>query len=181
MARFLVFDTETTGLPYHPSAKLSAQPRIIEFAAVVVDEEGRRLDETVVLLDPAEKLEAVITKITGLTDADLRGKPSFADAFPALREFFEECDFMIAHNLPFDRKMVALELERAGLELRWPAGICTVQENAERWGRRPRLLELYEEVVGEPLDQTHRALDDVEALVEVCQQTGVLRDAIAAA
>jgi len=31
------------------------------------------------------------------------------------------------------------------------------------------MLELYEAVLGKPLAQTHRALDDVKALVEIIQ------------
>lgn len=184
--KILVFDTETTGIPLHPNAPMRLQPHIIEFAAAMVDETGELLDEIVQLFDPGVKLEPIITKITGLTDADLRGQPVFGECYELLRSWFAEADAYVAHNLPFDRTMVELELERLRLigrrvsDWRWPAiPICTVQENAEEWGRRPRLIELYEDVMGEPLAQTHRALDDVEALVQVCLRQGVF-DAAAA-
>lgn len=181
--RLLAFDTETTNLPLHPNAKDHLQPRIIEFAAAMVDEHGVQQDSIVQLLDPAQKLDPKITKITGITDEDLRGQPAFKDFVPVLHDWFSEADFMVAHNLPFDWTLLTMELARCGQLADWPrpTPICTVQEHAERWGRRPRLLELYEEVMGEPLQQTHRALDDVAALVEILVATGVFDDIAATA
>lgn len=174
--RALLFDTETTGLTKHPAAKDEVQPRIIEFGAVLADEHGNIHDEADILISPGEPLSAEITKITGLTDEDLRGAPRFADVADRIRSYFARAGVMIAHNLPFDRALVAMEAARAGIDpWPWPAvGICTVQEHAEEWGRFPKLLELYEHYTGEPLAQTHRALDDVKALLRVCVEAEVL-------
>lgn len=175
--KFLVFDTETTGIPKHPRSKDTVQPRVIEFGAILVDSDGNNLDEIELLIDPGQKLEAIITKITGLADEDLEGAGAFDVHAPKIRSFFERADALVAHNLPFDHSMIAMELARHSIEdWPWPArNICTVQEHAEEWGRRPKLLELYEHYMGEPLAQTHRALDDVQALVDVCVASGVLR------
>ena len=173
----LVFDTETTGIPKHPNARDSNQPRIIEFGAILVDEAGEVLDEINLLMNPGEALEEKITQITGLTDEDLAGQPTFIEQAPKLRPFFERADAIIAHNLPFDTTMVELELERNGLAEGWPwpsIKICTVQEHAEAWGYRPKLTELYEHYTGEKLEQTHRATDDAKALAVVCKAAGVL-------
>lgn len=172
----LIFDTETTGLPKHPDAKDEVQPRIIEWGGVLANEEGEILAELNVLMNPGQKLEEIITKITGLTDEDLADQPSFAERAAELRPFFHRADVLIAHNLPFDRTLMELELKRAGIrDWPWPPRmLCTVQEHAEEWGRRPKLLELYQHYTGEPLDQKHRALDDVIALTKVCKLSGVL-------
>lgn len=173
----LIFDTETTGIPKHPDAKRSVQPRIIEWGGVLVDGDGRVVDQLNLLINPGCKLEEIITKITGLTDDDLAAEPSFAEVADRIRPFFERADALIAHNLPFDTTMMRLDLERAGIEdWPWPAhNICTVQEHAEEWGYRPKLLELYQHYFDEPLDQKHRAIDDVLALAKVCQAAEVLR------
>lgn len=167
---FVVFDTETTGIPKHPRAKDSVQPSVIEFAAVRYDSGGELLEELEVLIDPQKPLEEIITKITGLTDESLKGKPTFEEAANEIRAFIESGDAVVAHNLPFDMTMLDLEFSRLDCRsLKWPRfRICTVQEFAEQWGRRPKLLELYEEEFGEPLDQTHRALDDTKALAAIC-------------
>lgn len=172
----LVFDTETTGLPKHPNAKDGVQPRIIEFAAALVDERGEVLDTVDRLINPGMPLEAIITKITGLTDEILADEHPFPVVLPDIAAFFRRADRMIAHNLPFDSTLLEMELARHGIEeFPWPRdALCTVQEHAEEWGRRPKLKELYEHYMGKPLDQKHRALDDVLALVDVCRESGVL-------
>lgn len=177
-----IFDTETTGIPKHPLAKADVQPRIIEFGAVLVDGSGEELERVELLLDPQQKLPPEIFKITGITDDMLLGQPTFADVYPALAAFFEAAECVIAHNLPFDMTVVNLETERFGLPpMPWPkVQICTVQEHAEEWGRRPRLIELYEHYAGEKLDQNHRAADDCAALALVCVESGVLANVAAA-
>lgn len=181
--KFAIFDTETTGLPKHPRAKMAIQPRVIEFGGLIWDSEKEEVSATLeLLLDPLEPLEEIITKITGLTDEDLRGQPTFAAQQDVIADFFRGADCVIAHNLPFDTTLIELEFSRLNRDTDfWPEiRVCTVQESAERYGYRPKLVQLYEEFVGEPLAQTHRALDDVEALLKVCQLTGILDDVVAA-
>lgn len=172
----LIFDTETTGLPKHPHAKDGVQPSIIEFGGLLVDDRGAIVEELSFLCNPKKKLEPIITKITGLTDDDLEGQPAFNDHLPRLTRFFERADTVAAHNLPFDFNMINLELARLNfIDFPWPARrICTVQEHAESWGKRVKLLDLYEHYTGKPLAQKHRAIDDVMALLEVCKLSGVL-------
>lgn len=164
----IIFDTETTGLPFHRHAKLALQPRVIEFGAVVVDHEGKEHASLNIIIDPERPIEQIITDITGLTNDDLKGKPKFAEVAADIERIFDGCDIVIAHNLPFDMAQIDFEWQRMGREFVWPRiKLCTVQENIPGWGRRPKLLELYERVIGVPLAQTHRALDDCRALAEI--------------
>lgn len=167
----LIFDTETTGLPFHRNAKLALQPKVIEFGALVLDHEGNELASMNEIVDPGCEIEPVITKITGLTNEDLKGKPKFADILPRIEALFSDCDVVVAHNLPFDMAMIDFELARLGREFVWPRiKLCTVQDNLPRYGKRPKLTELYEDVIGVPLAQTHRALDDCRALAEIVKK-----------
>ena len=171
----IIFDTETTGLPKHPDAKPHVQPRVIEFGAVIVDAEtGAELNRANFLINPEVEIEEIITKITGLTNDDLRGQPTWKEIAPSIMALFRDCEIMAAHNLPFDSFMLRLDNMRCGIEdWPWPrVGLCTAQENAEIWGRRPKLLELYEHSIGKPLDQTHRASDDAAALTEIIKKEG---------
>lgn len=166
----LLFDTETTGLTLHPDVDVSKQPRMIEFGAVVLNSRTNQIEEEdVILVNPGQPISAEITKITGLSDADVADAPLFPDVLPTLRRLFGAAGCVVAHNLPFDKTIIKGELKRAGtLDFPWPQiEICTVALYAEEWGRNPRMLELYERVMGKPLDQTHRALDDVKALAEI--------------
>lgn len=166
----VIFDTETTGLPKNAAVPLSRQPKIIEFGAVLVDEQYNVLDSINQLINPGEEITEEITKITGITNEDLVGKPVFAEVEAQIRAFFERAQLMIAHNLPFDRKLVSFDLQRCGkIEgFPWPQyALCTAAESQIETGKRQKLTQVYLEVTGQPLAQTHRALDDVMALLEI--------------
>lgn len=85
-------------------------------------------------------------------------------------QIIDSVDTMIAHNLPFDTDCLAMDLLRCGYQ---PSGIyaknmiCTVQEHFEDFGRFCNLEDLYSYYMGKPLAQTHRALDDVDALTKI--------------
>lgn len=168
----IIFDTETTGLTLHPDADVALQPRMIEFGAVLLSlNDGSITEEASILINPGEPLTEEIIKITGITDDMLADTAHFRGALPQIERLFREAECAVAHNLPFDRAILRGELKRAALtEFPWPAReLCTVGLYREEWGRNPRLTELYAAVMGRPLAQTHRALDDVQALVEIIQ------------
>ena len=170
--RIIIFDTETTGLTLHPDAPLSKQPKIIEFGAVILDQ-GETVEEASLLINPQEPLTEEIIKITGLTDDDLKDQPPFSKHLPYLNQLFGSCGHVMAHNLPFDRAMIMNEVARLSdaEPFPWPEReTCTVGLYKEQWGYNPKLLQLYEDVMGKPLAQTHRALDDVKALVEIIRE-----------
>lgn len=179
----LVFDTETTGLPLHPSAPLDKQPRIIEFGAALLSQTtGEVVEEFNALISPGNgvPLEDIIVKITGITDEDLINCPRFSGVLPQIQTLFAQAKWVVAHNLPFDRSLMKFDLARIdkGLEvLPWPANeLCTVGAFKEIWGRNPKMTELYEWSLGRPLAQTHRAIEDVRALVEIIQKEELWRD-----
>lgn len=171
----IVFDTETTGLTLPSSADLKAQPKIIELAAIVMDS-GRVIDERVWLINPGEKLSPEITKITGLTDADLADKPSFIEVLPELIDVFLGKRRLIAHNLPFDLAVLVAELKRCGREYAFPFPpdqLCTVSAYAHLRGHNLKLTELYAQLLGKEFAQSHRALGDARALAEIVAKEGL--------
>lgn len=185
---FLIFDTETTGIPCHPKSKPEMQPNVIEFGGILVNEQCEVLEELNVLIRPPdsfkgeEKIAKLLTwqgieRITGIKKEDLEEEPLFADVLSQIRPLFEKADVLIAHNMPFDFGVMDLELKRNQVtDWPWPEKkICTVQEHQPQWGYRPKLLQLFEHYTGVPLDQTHRAIDDARALFIVCALGGILR------
>lgn len=165
----IVFDTETTGLTKPSGVPLSQQPKIIEFGARKVNLETGDIEDLNQLINPQEPLEEIITKITGLTDEDLKDAPVFGDFLPTAEEFFKDGDFLIAHNAQFDQSLLTFELQRLNyVTFPWPRHIiCTVQEYRPRYGKYMKMEALYEDIMGQPLKQTHRALDDVIALYDL--------------
>ena len=182
MTRYVVFDTETTGLNLHPEADLDLQPRCIEFGAAVFEDDQRLLDMDI-LIHPGFDVSDEITRITGITNDMLVGALSFEAALPQIAALaFEGQAAVFAHNLPFDKTIIANELRRVHrkdpvqwstesglLNIAWwpKREICTVGLFKDQWGRNPKLTELYERTIGKKLAQTHRALDDVNALAEI--------------
>jgi len=179
---FSVFDTETTGLPFHREADLRLQPRIIEFAGLITD--GKEILSTVEFIcNPGIAIEPIITKITGLTNEDLEDKPPFSHFVPQVKAYFGATRGRIAHNLSFDKGMLVFDLSRLGLDLEavdWHVNangekaleICTVEETFHQYGKRQRLQDLYQRHFG-PYEQKHRALDDVILLHKIAQAEGV--------
>jgi DNA polymerase III alpha subunit (gram-positive type) len=173
--KFAVHDWETTGLPFHKDARLEQQPRCIEFGGVITD--GIRIfDRLEFIINPGVAIEEIITKITGLTNADLEDKPNFKSQVPALKKFFAQADCAVSHNLSFDKSMARYDLQRICLDLEdiaWPKiDVCTVEQTMHAHGRRMRLIDLYELNCG-PYVQKHRALDDVMLLHEICIKMGI--------
>jgi len=164
----IFFDTETTGLIRNLALHLSKQPHIIEIGAVtnVIDIDA----EYSQLINPGIKLPEIITKITGLTDEDLKDAPTFAEAWEKLNGFFYGYDTLVAHNMPFDKSMMKFELRRMDVE--WPDSwpnkfIDTVQLARPLYkGKFMKLNALYEDLIG-PVKQAHRALDDAKMLRDV--------------
>lgn len=174
--RAVIIDFETTGLLKPHSCGVEHQPRAIEVGCVVI-EGGKIIHTMTSLINPTVPLEPIITKITGLTDDALANAPLFTDILPGLIEVFVGADAFIAHNAPFDQGILQWELVRAEVDdFPWPANIiCTAQEYTHMFGFRPKMLQLYERVIGRPLAQTHRALEDAEALAEIVIKTGLCK------
>jgi ATP-dependent DNA helicase DinG len=178
MRRWLVWDTETTGLPVGGGDEnLNRQPRIIELGIIeVVENQVTR--EHSWLFNPGVALSEEVQKITGLKDGDLEHAPTFAECFQDITlNWFLGAHGMCAHNLPFDRSMLVFELKRLGKEYAFPyppEQICSVQTFQHLAGRRINLKDLYQRITGKELNWAHRALDDTRALVEILTKEQVL-------
>jgi DNA polymerase III epsilon subunit-like protein len=166
----IIFDLETTGLPKAEGSDLDLQPKIIEFGAIKLNEDFEQIETLEFMCNPGHDLDPKITKITGITDEDLKDKKPFISHYKELAEWFlgERC--FAAHNLPFDRKVLRYELERHDklTKFPWPIEhICTVEVGQSVWGKMRKLGDIYEELFGKKIEGAHRSLNDVEATIEI--------------
>lgn len=111
--RMVAIDTETTGL--------GVKDRVIQIGAVEVV--GRKLGKTFeVTIDPLMPIKADSTKIHGMSDKDVSGKPTFEKVFDSFLEFVGKAD-LIGHNLGFDIRMINREVERLGLASKYTTDV----------------------------------------------------------
>jgi DNA polymerase-3 subunit epsilon len=89
----VAFDLETTGLD-------PKRERIVEIGAVKFDRRGP-IGRFSVLIDPGIPMPAEASRINGITDAMLAGKPSLDEVLPDFLRFIGDA-FLVAHNAPFD-------------------------------------------------------------------------------
>ena len=163
-----IFDTETTGLLKPNAVHVDEQPEVVELYACVINEEYELIREFDHLIKPKIPLTEELTRIHGITNDMLKDKPSFGEVFDEFAEFMTGVDEMIAHNLAFDRSMIANEMIRIDklLNFPWPRiHTCTVEMSMPIEQRRMSLSKLHQHAVHKPHEGAHRAKADVFALV----------------
>lgn len=82
----------------------------------------------------------VFTHIHGITWKDVASSPSFGELWPTLEPFFNDIDFVVAHNVGFDRKVLASCCERYKIPSPNVDYRCTVQMARKQLGFRPANL-----------------------------------------
>jgi DNA polymerase-3 subunit epsilon len=107
MTRAVLFDTETTG--FDPVLG----DRVIEIAAIELFNDLPTGKEFHALLDPERDIPSDSTKVHGITNLHVQGKPKFAAVADAMLAFFGDAP-LIAHNAPFDFGFIDAELQRIG-------------------------------------------------------------------
>lgn len=106
--REIVFDTETTGL-YATSGDRVTEIGCVEIIDFIPT--GRTWHSYV---NPQRATPKEVVDITGLTDTFLADKPLFKHVAEEFVDFIGDAG-LVAHNAPFDRGFINMELERLGL------------------------------------------------------------------
>lgn len=126
----IVLDTETTGL--EPN-----EDKVIQLAMIKVlyDDDGIvEITDDVFdqMEDPGAPLDPKITRLTGITDEQLKGQKIDRDA---VRAFIEGVDLFIAHNAAFDRKFMEKGFKECGFDkVSWACSIRDVDWEARAVG-----------------------------------------------
>ncbi len=155
----VVMDTETTGL-------FIKDDELIEIAAVRL-KGPTVIDSFQTYVDPGRRIPAEITRLTGISDADVKGAPDPTEATARLASFVRGAD-LVAHNAPFDRAFVmrhATASQRAG-DLRgdWLDSLELARIVLPRL--RGHALDALASAFG-TASPTHDAIDDTAALAGV--------------
>ncbi len=177
---YLIFDTETTGLPKKWGAPISDTdnwPRCIQIAWQLHDEMGKLLEHQDYLVQPegfnipydAERIHGISTE---LAEAD---GISLVEVLEKFNVSLSKAKFIVGQNLGFDVNIMGCEFYRLGIEspmFSMPIlDTCTeitaslLKLPGGRGGKfkLPTLTELYQYLFNKPFADAHNATADVEA------------------
>jgi DNA polymerase-3 subunit alpha len=159
-----IFDTETTGLIDNPARKLEKQPEIISFSAQTVNlATGEFLNGNGynTFIKPLNPISSEITKITGITNEQVRNMPHMEHFIDDIILCLEGSELLIGQNIRFDMDMVELECRRLNKFIHWPYTMDLIQNTIHLKGYRLSLTNLHIELFGEPFSGAHQASVDV--------------------
>ncbi|MBY0245548.1 MAG: DNA polymerase III subunit alpha [Sphingobacteriaceae bacterium] len=177
---YLIFDTETTGLPRNWNAPITDTdnwPRCIQIAWQLHDELGNLIEHKDYLVKPlgfnipfdAEKIHGISTELAQEQGQDL------AFVLADFNRVLGQTKFIVGQNLGFDINIMGCEFHRLGVEnlmLSKPILDTCTETTAEllklpggRGGKfkLPNLTELHSYLFGNPFNEAHNATADVEA------------------
>lgn len=176
--KFVIFDTETTGLDF-------ARDEIIEFSAVELQVQGdqvviTREYDNLVTLSPGNTVPPEITQLTGISTQDIleRGVPK-AQVCQDIAQMFSGNTLLLAYNAHFDLSFLFYLLLRNGdptiLKGKDKLDLLTVYKD-----RRPFPHKLCNAIEAYGLSgkvvNSHRAIDDVIATVAVMEAMAAEKD-----
>ena len=118
---YLIFDTETTGLPRNYSAPLTDfdnWPRVVQLAWQVHGPEGELLEVANHIIRPdGFTIPFNATKVHGITtDFALQKGEPLSEVLTKFNRSLETAHYIVGHNLDFDRNILGAEYMRAGIE-----------------------------------------------------------------
>ena len=154
----VVFDIETTGLSNRTC-------KIIEIGAVKI-KAGKIIDKFNIFVDPECTIPEEITKLTSITNEDVKGAPKEREAIEMFLEFAGE-ELLIAHNANFDIGFIRVAAERHEIPFNNPyldtLGLSRYVNPELKNHKLDTIVEHYK--IGD--FHHHRASDDAEVLARI--------------
>ncbi len=181
---FLIFDTETTGLPRNYNAPLTDfdnWPRMVQVAWQLHDAQGNLLQHDSIIVKPeGYTIPFNAVQIHGITNE--RANEEGEDLKGTLQKFMDavaQSTYMCGHNIEFDINVIGCELLRCGLPNVFEGKGVIDTKNDEttefcaipggRGGKFkwPTLTELYSKLFNDTFAEAHNAAFDVTATAKV--------------
>jgi len=174
---YLFFDTETTGLPKNykaPASDLNNWPRLVQLAYHLYDNDGNKISEGDHIIKPEGfTIPIEASRIHGISNerANLEGI-SLLTVLQAFQTLIDQSDYLVAHNMSFDEKIVGAEFLRNKMQdsLASKRKICTMQSTTNfcalpgpygyKW---PKLSELHYKLFNSGFEEAHNASVDINA------------------
>jgi len=177
---YLIFDTETTGLPKNYNAPITDTnnwPRCVQIAWQLHDKWGNLIENKDFIVQPdgftipfeSERIHGISTQL-----AKEKGLP-LKEVLELFNEALEKTHFVIGQNVSFDLNVMGAEFYRAGIETELnkkpildtctetTAQLCQLPGGRGGKFKFPTLTELHQHLFDSPFSEAHNAVADVEA------------------
>ena len=152
---FAVVDLETTG-------SVIGVDEIIEIGLVQI-RGGQVVDRFETLAWSDRTIPPWVARLTGISNDDLEGAPTFSDIAEQLFSLLDGNVF-VAHDIRFDLPFLRWEFARRGLVRPAVTGFCTLELSRQLWPNlASRSLPDLARSFGVDHDNPHRAADDAMA------------------
>lgn len=180
---YLVFDTETTGLPQNFNAPLSDTdnwPRMVQIAWQLHDDMGNLIENQDYIIKPegydipfnASRIHGITTKLAHEEGRDLE------EVLNEFNEVLKKAKFGVGQNVEFDYKIIGAEFFRKNIEnqlqelpkadtMHLATDFTAIPSGKGGKFKSPKLEEIYEKLYGEKFDEAHNAAADVNATAQV--------------
>ncbi|MEC5394350.1 DNA polymerase III subunit alpha [Bergeyella sp. RCAD1439] len=180
---YLVFDTETTGLPNNFNAPITDSdnwPRMVQIAWQLHDENGDLVENQDYIIKPegydipfnASRIHGITTKLAHEEGRDL------AEVLAEFNQALQKAKFGVGQNVEFDYKIIGAEFHRKGIEnqlqelpkadtMLFGTDFCQLPGGKAGRYKSPKLEEIYEKLYGHKFDEAHNAAADVNATAQV--------------
>ena len=158
----VIFDLETTGLDI-------VKARIIQLSYIKVHPDGRE-ERGDMLLNPEEPIPPFVTELTGISNEDVKDKPTFKQVAAQLANLFGGSDLGGFNSNGYDIPLLAEEFLRAGIDFDFSKCRMIDAMNIFRKMERRNLAAAYKFYCGRKMEddfEAHRADQDTEATYRV--------------
>lgn len=158
----VIFDLETTGLDL-------VKDRIIQISYIKVHPNGKE-ERGNELINPEKPIPEEVVALTGISNDDVKDKPTFKQIAQSLADMFVGSDFAGFNSNHFDIPLLAEEFLRAGIDFDFTkCRLIDAQTIFHKMERR-NLAAAYKFYCGRKMEEdfeAHRADQDTEATYRV--------------
>ena len=155
----VIFDLKTTGLDI-------VKDRIIQISYIKVFPDGRE-ERGNYLVNPEKPIPDVVVQLTGISNEDVQGQPTFKEIAQTINKIFADSDIAGYNSNHFDVPLLAEEFLRANIDFDFSKrNMIDVQTIYHKMERR-NLAAAYKFYCGKNLEDAHSADADTRATYEV--------------
>jgi len=158
----VVLDLETTGVWIE-------KDRIIEIGMVKVFPDGKQ-ETYSTRVNPCMPIPAVVTELTGISDADVKSAPAFGSIAGAVLAFLEGADIGGFNVERFDLPLLAREFADAAIKFEYSNRTVYDAQKVYHLHERRDLFAAFAFYCHQELKDAHSATADAQATLEILQE-----------